>query len=147
MTPLILAALKEELEPLRRAIPQERVRFMRTGVGPERAGKVVRARCTPGSLLISTGCCGGLVEGAVRGMLAVPDRVIWLQEAGVRPAPDPDRTLATAARAEGSSGSGKARANCWASAQTERLVSLCTMVTARSKTSTSFLAENSSVKA
>lgn len=98
MTPVVLAALKEELAPLRRVIPPNAVRFVRTGVGPRKAAAAVRERCRDADLIISTGCCGGLVPGAARGMLAIPERVLRLANGEPLDAPAPEASLAARAR-------------------------------------------------
>ena len=98
MTPVILAALKEELAPLRRVIDPDVARFVRTGVGPRRAAAAVRERCRDADLIISSGCCGGLVPGAARGMLAIPARVLRLASGEPLDAPAPDASLAELAR-------------------------------------------------
>lgn len=98
MKPVILAALKQELAPLQRIIPPNVARFVRTGVGPRRAAAAVRERCRDADLIISTGCCGGLVPGADRGMLAIPARVVQLASGEPVDAPAPDAGLAAQAR-------------------------------------------------
>jgi hypothetical protein len=42
---VVLAALDEELAPLRRGLDGLGLRFVRTGVGPARAAEAARAAC------------------------------------------------------------------------------------------------------
>ena len=89
---LVLAALKPELAPLRRRLDlRPDVRLVKTGVGPQRAGEAARRALAQGaSLVVTTGCCGGLVPGASQGMMVVPSKLLRLERGQVQPAPDPD---------------------------------------------------------
>jgi nucleoside phosphorylase len=91
----VLAALKQELAPLRGAIPARRgVRMELTGVGMEHAAASAERLCPGARLVLSTGCCGGLVAGAESGVLAIPGRVLDGGDGGAAsevPVPDPDR--------------------------------------------------------
>jgi len=89
---LILAALKEELAPIARVLDPGDFRLVCTGVGPERAAQATRQHATPGSVIVSTGCCGGLVPGASPGMLVVPRAVLHVATM-VTEAPPPDVEL------------------------------------------------------
>lgn len=94
---IITAALEEELAPLR-ALESAEVRLLKTGVGPARAARAARRVSGEGRLIISTGCCGGLVPGAMPGMLAIPDEVLHEERGGFKPAPPPDGGQAALAR-------------------------------------------------
>jgi 4-hydroxy-3-methylbut-2-enyl diphosphate reductase len=96
---VILAALKQELAPLARAMEGSPVQVIRTGVGPRRAAEAVRRLGHDAQLILSTGCCGGLVPGATAGMLAIPEQVLSLDDDGaVHSAPEPDPELVQMAR-------------------------------------------------
>jgi len=95
---VVLAALRQELAPLRQRINRPGVSFVRTGVGPRRAGGATRERCGGARLLLSTGCCGGLVPGAASGMVAIPERVLELRGERAREVPAPDPELGDIAR-------------------------------------------------
>jgi adenosylhomocysteine nucleosidase len=91
---IVLAALKEELEPLRKALePRGDLRLVRTGVGPRRAAETTLRQCAEAKLIISTGCCGGLVAGAEAGLLVIPERVLRWDGERAEEAPPPDEEL------------------------------------------------------
>ena len=74
-----MAALKQEAAPLARALTGlegRGLRLVRCGVGLARAEAAARKHLPGARLLISTGCCGGLVPGAKNGLLVVPRQVL-----------------------------------------------------------------------
>ena len=91
-----MAALKQEAAPLARAlsgIGEDQLRLVLSGVGLARAEAAARNHLQGASLLISTGCCGGLVPGASNGLLVIPRKVLFYdgQEASEgRELPAPD---------------------------------------------------------
>lgn len=87
---LVLAALKEELAPLKESLTSPGIRLFKTGVGPRRAQETARAHMAGARLVVSTGCCGGLAAGASRGLMVVPRSLLLLEDGEVKPAPDPD---------------------------------------------------------
>ena len=93
MPPLILAALKQELAPIRRIVGDDVARFARTGVGPQKAAEATRRHGPGASLIISTGCCGGLVAGASPGMLVVPREILRVTDLCATAVPEPDVEL------------------------------------------------------
>jgi adenosylhomocysteine nucleosidase len=86
--PVILAAIKQELAPLRKTLKSSDVRLVRTGVGLVKAERATRRHCAGTDLIVSTGCCGGLVDQAPAGTLVIPQRVLYKEEE----APPPDIT-------------------------------------------------------
>jgi len=92
---IVMAALKQEAAPLARALAgleDKGLRLVRSGVGLARAEGSARKHLPGASLLISTGCCGGLVPGASNGLLVVPREVLhYTPERGHgEPVPSPD---------------------------------------------------------
>jgi len=95
-TIVVVAALRQEIAPLRRELRS--IRFVKTGIGPERARTATHQGCDGAALIISTGCCGGLVAAASVGMLGIPDQVLQLSDSAVATAPAPDLRLQAKAR-------------------------------------------------
>lgn len=97
---VVLAALKPEIVPLRQRLDGVAgVRVVKTGVGPARAERAARANIAGASLVLTTGCCGGLVPGANAGMILVPGKLLQVVEGGApRRCPDPDVQWAARAR-------------------------------------------------
>ncbi len=93
---LVLAAMKQELGPLR-GLERLGARLSTTGMGPARAAESAR-RLAPGArLLVSTGCCGALVDDLAPGALVIGDRVLAGGEDAPRSAPAPDPAWTAAA--------------------------------------------------
>lgn len=88
---VLIAALHQEIAPLRRRFDRvQGLTLVRCGVGLKRA-EAAGDRHLPGaSLLISTGCCGGLAPGARHGLLVAPRRLYVMDGAELREAPSPD---------------------------------------------------------
>ena len=97
---VVLAALKPEIVPLRQRLDGVAgVRLVMTGVGPERAERAARANLVGASLVLTAGCCGGLVAGANAGMILVPGQLLQAVDGGgARRCPDPHAQWATRAR-------------------------------------------------
>jgi adenosylhomocysteine nucleosidase len=95
---LILAALEQEVAPLRRALRHTSLRLIKTGVGPHRAAAAVRRHLLDARHLVSTGCCGALHRSTPPGTIVLPRRVILCSDAATIEAPPPDPSWHAAAR-------------------------------------------------
>ncbi len=95
---VVLAALAEEVGPLQATLAGAGVRVVRTGVGPALAEDAARQHLAGAALALSTGCCGGLVAGAARGLVVIPRRVLLQAGEGTREAPPPDPAWGDEAR-------------------------------------------------
>jgi adenosylhomocysteine nucleosidase len=91
---VILAAMRPELAPLRRD-PVLRPLLHVSGIGEARAAAAARRVAGGARLLVSTGCCGGLVDSSRSGALVIPRRVLRDSTAHPGAAPD-DRWVARA---------------------------------------------------
>lgn len=99
---LLLAAMKQELAPLRAQLARSHLRLAVTGIGEHRAAEAVRRLAASDGdldLIVSTGCCGGLVPCATAGHIVIPQQVLRLEGEQVTPVPPPDARWAGLARA------------------------------------------------
>ena len=92
---LVMAALKQEAAPLSRSLvglEEGGLRLVCSGVGLKRAEAAARKHLPGARLLISTGCCGGLVAGASNGLLVIPRELLTYDphtgQAAAAPPPD-----------------------------------------------------------
>lgn len=85
---LVVAALKQELAPLRQGIQHPSIQILQTGVGPALARQAIRD-APLADLIISTGCCGGLSAELNPGDLIIASRVCALKGDRVEEAPCP----------------------------------------------------------
>ena len=99
---VVAAALPAELAPLQRRLEgRPDIQLVRMGVGPRRAEAAARRTLAGAELVITTGCCGGLVPGAAAGMMVIPSKLLWLNEDGTtEPCPDPDLQWTLRARSQ-----------------------------------------------
>ena len=99
MTILLMAAFEPELASLRPHLAgRAGLRWALTGMGLDRATAVARRELPGSSLVISTGCCGGLRMETPAGCLVIPGVVLLEEGTAARPAPAPDVAWRDAAR-------------------------------------------------
>ncbi len=97
---IVMAALKQEAVPLSRGLAglEGQMKLVQCGVGLQRAEATCRRELPGVSLLISTGCCGGLVPGASNGLLIIPRKVLGLSNGETVELPPPDEQWCDLAR-------------------------------------------------
>jgi adenosylhomocysteine nucleosidase len=73
---VVLAAMRPELAPLRREPALRALQLHVTGIGEVRAAATARRVVRGARLVVSVGCCGGLVGAVGSGALIIPRRVL-----------------------------------------------------------------------